>query len=119
MRLDLSGGLLSGNPSFPITVKPVWYQLVSEDQVSVGLAPATTIITPVLNALFLIYLVNSSADGQVIRVGAVPSFSGTVAGIPIQPGDSITITGVTLLNPFKAIADAAGGLLDRLIWRTP
>jgi hypothetical protein len=58
---------------------------------------------------------NTSAGGQIIRIGVNPSF-GPNAGIPLNPGDFYFFDNFNL--PISAIANGAGGLLSLIIKRT-
>lgn len=65
----------------------------------------------------LINLKNISTSGQRIRVGFLPSFSGTVAGILLMPGDSYEL--INFNANLNAIPDITGAVLNQSIYITP
>ena len=89
--------------------------LVAETQLTISDA-AVTVVLAAGAFSYLVQLKNTSAGGQVIRVGAVPTFAVTPKGIPLDPGDYLTWYGLGV--SLAAIASVAGGLLESFIVRT-
>jgi hypothetical protein len=87
------------------------YGLVSEAQLTVGVAPIV-IATPPVNATYTFLLINRSAAAQNIRAGFAPSFA-PASGILLLPNDVIIFENVTFA--VSVVASAAGALLDTLV----
>jgi len=110
-----------GIPLIPagITVQPAIYRTeVAEDEVTVGNAVAVSVISPqAFGIATYAKLQNTSTAGQRIRVGIAPAFAPpTNLGLLLNPGDEAEFVNVNV--QFRAIADAAGGLLSRQILTT-
>jgi len=119
MNILISGAPGAGSIFNPTIVVDVPYDTsVTSTQLLVGTG-LVTIVDMTANPTkgYLVYLRNSSPASQNIRFGAAPSFGVSPAvGMLIEPGEAVVLYNITNIL-LKAIADAAGGTLERFITR--
>ncbi len=114
MHFNVGGSTVNSSVVTNVAIRP-YSVLVTETAVSVGLV---LVLIATLSSLFnhVVFFRNSSTGGQNIRVGTTgPAFS--TAGFLLQPNDAIVMDALQTVA-LRAIADAAGGLLDVVIYRT-
>lgn len=114
MRIVMGGVQIGATPAQVVRIAP-YDTVVQEARLAVGVA-AVNVLTVAAGFDYVVIVRNVSTAGQIIRVGNAPLFGGAPAGVTLNPGDTVSFDFIRV--SIDAIADAAGGLLDRLIWRT-
>ena len=100
----------------PVSRSDPYKTLVTEFQLPVNAAPLVAVLAAVAATTYLVVLRNSSAGGQMIRIGTAPDFGAPIAGLMLAPGDIVIFDSYDA--DINAIADGAGALLDTFIYST-
>lgn len=89
--------------------------LIAESELTVGNLALVNILTSVPGNYYQAVLKNVSPAAQTIRVGMAPSYAGgAVKGVLLAVNDALVLD--LFSHDLNAIASAAGGLLDVLIY---
>ena len=95
--------------------KAPYVTIVTEGQITIGAVLVALTGVIVSGSNYLVIARNTSAGGQLIRIGNAPNFA-PVAGMLLTVGDNITLEEIAIAQ--SAIANGAGGTLDVIIYRT-
>lgn len=89
--------------------------LVAESELTVGNGATVPVLVSVPGKYYQAVLKNLSPAAQTIRVGFAPSYAGGgVKGVLLAVNDALVLD--LFSHDLNAIASAAGGLLDVLIY---